>query len=162
MGHLWPQYRTTQVVVLNVMIFKFMGYLHKLKYPAMHFKVCLQCLTIRKYVPMQIKHTTPTHQWVSNPFLVVIISLTISPHQTVETASAYSKKVLHNLQQNMAFTINNNSNSNKTVGVAALPTLYQGVFMNLTLPVKYDLCHTHISANYYMEYLTFTHQIQNS
>jgi len=28
--------------------------------------------------------------------------------------------------------------------------------MNLTLPVKYDLYHTHFSANYYMEYLTFT------
>jgi hypothetical protein len=79
MGHLWPQYRTTQIVVLNVMIFKFLKYLHKLKYPAMHFKMCWECLTIKKYVPMQIKHTTPTHHWVSNPFLVVIISLTISP-----------------------------------------------------------------------------------
>jgi len=72
---------------------------------------------------MQIKHTTPTHRWVSNPFLVVIISLTISPVcvQTVlKLLQPITKKeVLHNLQQNIAFTINNNT----TVGVAALPTL---------------------------------------
>lgn len=100
--------------------------------------MCVECLTNRKYVPMQIKHTTPTHHWISNPFLVVIISLTISPVcvQTVlKLLQLIKKKVLHNLQQNIAFTINNSSSSssNITVGVAALRTLYYGVFMNLTL-----------------------------